>query len=481
MMKTIPIYEMLRTCCMVALSSFSLVGFAQSDPVIMTINGKDITRSEFEYSYNKNNSDGVIDKKSIEEYIPLFIDFKLKVAAAEDAGYDTLTSIQKELRSYREEMLLPTIIDKDFIEKEARETYNNTAARFEGQDVLTASHILIRMSPNATQEQQDAAKIRIDSIYRAIQNGGDFAELARKSSEDSGSAAKGGLLGQFGKGMMIPDFEKAAFAMKKGEICAPFKSTVGWHIIRMEDRHPFEPYEYHRDNIIKFLEQRGINEASANYHVDSIAKARNVSRDAVVSELFEKMIANDSELKFLSQEYYDGTLMYEICKNQIWEVASNDEEGIARFYAKNKKNYTWDAPRFKGIVINAKQQSVIDGAKKLLKKEKDDAKWGKMMVDTYNTDSVMNVRIEHGVYQKGDSHNVDVLMFGEGEELKPLKDYPFVGTYGKVLKKPQSYKDVRGQISADYQSAVEKEWVGELRKKYTFSVNEDVQKTVNQH
>ena len=454
---------------------------AQTDPVIMTVNGKDITRSEFEYSYNKNNSDGVIDKKSVDEYVPLFIDFKLKVAAAEDARYDTVTAIQKDLRSYKEQMVLPTIIDKDFIEREARNTYDNTAARFEGADLLTASHILVRMGPNATTDEQAKAKTRIDSIYTALQGGADFAELARKCSEDPGSAARGGSLGQFGKGMMIPDFEKAAYALKKGETSAPFKSTVGWHIVKLEDRHPFESYEFHHESILKFLESRGVNEASANYHIDSIAKARNVERDVVISELFEDLKAKDEETRFLSQEYYDGTMMYEICKNQIWDVAAKDEEGMLKYYNKNKKNYQWDEPRFKGIVISAKEKSIVDNAAKLLKKTKDDTQWGKMMVEAYNTDSVKNVRIEHGIYKKGDSPNVDKLEFGQPTELKPFRDYPYVGTYGRVLKKPESYKDVIGQLTVDYQSAVEKEWVAELRKKYSFTVNEAVLKTVNNH
>ena len=454
---------------------------AQSDPVIMTINGKNITRSEFEYSYNKNNSEGVIDKKNVNDYVPLFIDFKLKVAAAEDARFDTITSIQKELRGYKEQMVLPTIIDKDFIERQARETYDNTAARFEGEDLLSASHILVRMSPNATADEQAKAKVRIDSIYAALQAGADFAELARKCSEDPGSGQKGGALGQFGKGMMIPDFEKAAYAMKVGEVCAPFKSTVGWHIIKLTDRHPFESYEFHHDKIIQFLEQRGINEASANYYVDSIAKARKVDRDVVINELFEDLKAKDSETRFFAQECYDGTMMFEICKTQIWDVAEQDEDGIAKYYAKNKKNYVWDEPRFKGIVISAKNQAIVDNASKLLKKEKDDTKWGQMMVDAYNTDSVKNVRIEHGIYKKGDSPNVDKLAFHEQAELKPLKDYPMVGVYGRVIKKPETYKDVRGQVVADYKTAKEKEWVSELRKKYTFHVDEDVLKTVNNH
>ena len=66
----------------------------KADPIIMTVAGVDVPRSEFEYSYNKNNTDGVIDKKTIEEYVDLFINYKLKVQAALDAKYDTLTSFK---------------------------------------------------------------------------------------------------------------------------------------------------------------------------------------------------------------------------------------------------------------------------------------------------------------------------------------------------------------------------------------------------
>jgi hypothetical protein len=80
------------------------------DPVIMTINGEPDLRSEFEYSYNKNNSEGVIDKKTIEEYVDLFVNFKLKVCAALDAKYDTLTSFQQEFRQYRDQQLRPAMV-----------------------------------------------------------------------------------------------------------------------------------------------------------------------------------------------------------------------------------------------------------------------------------------------------------------------------------------------------------------------------------
>ena len=69
---------------------------AQTDPVVMTVNGVNVTRSEFEYSFNKNNSDGVIDKKGIEEYADLYAIYKMKVAAAFDAKLDTLKSFKNE-------------------------------------------------------------------------------------------------------------------------------------------------------------------------------------------------------------------------------------------------------------------------------------------------------------------------------------------------------------------------------------------------
>ena len=76
------------------------IAFAQVDPVIMTINGTPVSRSEFEYSYNKNNSEGVIDKKTVNEYVDLFVNYKLKVQAAIDARLDTLDSFKEEFCLY---------------------------------------------------------------------------------------------------------------------------------------------------------------------------------------------------------------------------------------------------------------------------------------------------------------------------------------------------------------------------------------------
>ena len=463
-----------------------LTAVAQTaDPVIMKINGKNITKSEFEYSFNKNNSDGVIDKKTVEEYVPLYVDFKLKVAEAESQRLDTLSAIRKELDGYKEQMVVPTIVDSAYIEREARATYEQTAARFEGQDLLTASHILVLMRQDATAEQQAAAKVRIDSIYDALkavpkdQLVEKFAEMAKEKSDDKGSAQRGGALGQFGKGMMIPDFENAAYALKAGEMSAPVKSTVGWHIIYMTDRHPFESFEYHHDNIIKFLEQRGVKEASANAYLDSVANERKITRVELVDELHKQMMEKDADVKNLSQEYYDGTLMYEVTKKDVWDKAQQDVQGQEAYFKAHKQDYAWDAPRFIGIVIHTKDAATMAKVKKLLKgvAEDDLAKTAVSL----NNDSVKVVRVERGIFKQGDNANVDKLVFGQKTELKPMSGYPETDVWGTKVKAPRSAKDVKGHVVTDYQNEQERLWVEGLRKKFAVEVYDDVVKTVKKN
>lgn len=471
---------------LVASLMMGLSAVAQTaDPVIMRVNGKSITRSEFEYSFNKNNSDGVLDKKTVEEYVPLYVDFKLKVAEAESQRLDTLSALRKELDSYKEQMVIPTIVDSAYIEREARRTYDNTASRFEGQDLLTASHILALMRQDATAEQQAAAKARIDSIYNVLkavpkeQLPEKFAELAKEKSDDKGSAQRGGALGQFGKGMMIPDFETAAYALKPGEMSAPIKSTVGWHIIYMEDRHPFESYEFHHDNIIKFLDQRGIKEASANAYLDSVSNERHITRAELVDELHKQMMEKDAELKNLSQEYYDGTLMYEVTKKDVWDKAQQNTVAQEAYFKAHKKDYAWDAPRFCGIVIHTKDAVTMKKVKTLLKGA-DEENWAKTAV-SLNNDSVKIVRVERGIFKQGDNANVDRLVFGQKTELKPMTGFPETDVWGKKAKAPRTAKDVKSQVTTDYQNAEEKLWVEGLRKKFAVEVYDDVVKTVNKH
>ena len=106
------------------------IAFAQNDdPTIMTINGQPVSRSEFEYSYNKNNSEGVIDKKTVNEYVDLFVNYKLKVLAALDARIDTTASFKQEFLQYRDQQVRPAIISSGDVEAEAQKIYEEAKQR----------------------------------------------------------------------------------------------------------------------------------------------------------------------------------------------------------------------------------------------------------------------------------------------------------------------------------------------------------------
>ena len=136
-----------------------------SDPVVMRINGKDVTRSEFEYNYNKNNTDGVIDKKTVDEYAELFINYKLKVEAALDAHLDTLSSYQQEFRTYRDQQIRPLLVPTEAEEAEVQKYYDQMLGQLEGKQLVEPAHIFVRVMQQSTPDQQAAAKARIDSIY----------------------------------------------------------------------------------------------------------------------------------------------------------------------------------------------------------------------------------------------------------------------------------------------------------------------------
>lgn len=453
------------------------------DPVIMVVNGVEVPRSEFEYSYNKNNSDGVIDKKTVEEYVDLFINYKLKVCAALDAHYDTLSSYQQEFAQYRDQQVMPMLVTDADMEAEARNIYNETLQRIGPDGLIKTAHILIRCDQQAPQADWDAAKVRVDSIYKALQDGADFADLATRFSQDPGSARQGGELPFVQRGQLVSEYEEAAFALQPGEMSPVVKSSFGYHIILMKERKMLEPFEFHHDAIMQFMEQRNLRDRIAQQKVDQLVAASNgqLTQAQLMQQKSDSLAATDMELRYLIQEYHDGLLLYEISNALVWDKAVKDEAGLAQYFKKNRKNYAWDEPRFKGMAYHVKNQADVKAVRNCVKNLPFD-RWAEALRSTFNADSVIRIRVEKGIFKKGDNALIDSVVFHKDTTVTHLADYPIDATYGKLLKKgPEDYTDVRGLVVADYQEQMEREWVAELRRRYTFQVNEDVLRTVNNH
>lgn len=457
--------------------------FAQSgaDPIVMHINGKAVPRSEFEYNYNKNNTDGVIDKKSVEEYAELFINYKLKVEAALDAQLDTLTSYQQEYRTYRDQQVRPLLVTAEAEEAEVQTYYDQMLAQLEGKQLLQLAHIFVHLPQQSEAAAQEAAKARIDSVYAELQGGKDFADLAAVSSDDRATATRGGVIGWIGPHQLLKEIEDKAYSMQVGEVAEPLQSTVGWHILKLLEQKPLEPYDTLAPRIRQFLESRGMRDRLADKVADSLSTASGKTVEQVMDEQAERIAAQDEEMRYLFKEYHDGLLLFEICQRQVWEPAAKDTLALENYFKTHKKAYAYDKPHFAGALLQALNKEVLAKAKKALKGLPEDD-WAQTIKSQFNKDSVQ-VRFERRVFELGENAQVDSLAFGiKKGKAHPSKKYPAAAVVGRKLKKgPQRWTDVSAQVVTDYQAMKEQEFVEELRRRYKFDVDKEVLGTVNKH
>lgn len=143
-------------------------------------------------------------------------------------------------------------------DEEVKGYYEKHKDEYEEEERIKARHILITLPEDSGEEKSAAAKKRIEEIAQEIKAGGDFAELARKYSEDPGSASKGGDLGYFSRDTMVKPFSDAAFNLKVGEVSEPVKSNFGYHLIKLEDKKVAQHKEFEqvKEEILTHLEEQ---------------------------------------------------------------------------------------------------------------------------------------------------------------------------------------------------------------------------------
>lgn len=221
----------------VQLTAITLVSFAQkNNPVLMTVNGKEVRQSEFINIYTKNNPDPQYDKASLDEYMELFIKYKLKVTEAETLKMDTITKFKNELNGYKEQLARPYLTDNEMNDELVKQAY------YRKSHEVKASHILIQ-DVNAKEAIRSGAVFgeaelkRITEIKAEIESGKiTFEEAAKKYSQDPSAKQNNGLLGYFSAFQMVYPFEEAAFTTPVGKISDPVKTTFGYHIVKVLDK-----------------------------------------------------------------------------------------------------------------------------------------------------------------------------------------------------------------------------------------------------
>ena len=575
-------------------AALSLNMMAQDKP-LMTINGKPVSAEEFLYIYEKNNQAGALDPKTMDEYLDMFINFKLKVVEAESQGIDTTEAFKKELKGYRAQATPKYLQDNQAMdslvemswrhmakdrraahiaiqcpatadsaqEAEALAKINEAYERVTiGKEVIKgkgrkakkvrekvepfadvaravstdpsvqetggelgwitpfryvypleeavygtevgkvsapfrtqygfhivlveeerdhkevkASHIM-KMTPRGESDSVVAAKKALIDSIAAIVNAENFAEVAKAESDDRGSSARGGDLGWFGKGMMVKPFEDAAFALEVGQISAPFQTMYGWHILYKEGERSIQPLDsirsqverqVQRDERAKEADKSFIRKTRAEYNLPA-----EMSDEEVKAYADEHLEEKYPELRNLVQEYHDGILLFEVSLREVWDKAAKDTAGLEQFFAANKKKYTWDAPHFKGWLLQCKDKNSAKAAQAIIKSADPDSVKS-YIAHRINQDSVTYVKAQRGLWEQGKNAAVDKYGLKiKKAEFTPNEQLPYVVCVGKKLKAPATWDDEKGKVTTDYQDFLEKAWIEKLRAKYPVVINEDV-------
>lgn len=203
--------------------------------VLFTIDNEPVYASEFLSVYNKN-LDLVQDnsQRDIDEYLQMFINYKLKVKQAYGLGLDEQESFNREYNSYRNQLAHRFLTDSDVTTKLVHEAYQRS------KEEINAAHILIRLNEEAAPADTLEAYRKATEIREKIINGADFHAIAKQFSEDPSVDRNAGELGWFGVFKMVYPFEDAAFRTKVGEISKPVRSRFGYHIIKINDKRKAE-------------------------------------------------------------------------------------------------------------------------------------------------------------------------------------------------------------------------------------------------
>ena len=584
--------------------AFSVMAIAESEP-LMTINGKPVSAEEFLYIYEKNNQAGAVDPKTMDEYLDMFINFKLKVAEAESQGIDTTEAFKKELKGYRaqatpkylqDESAMDSLVEMSWrhmakdrraahiaiqcplnadsaVEADALARINEARERVtvgkltiekkkvkgkwqnvEKRQPVEAFDVVARevsTDPNVQEtggelgwitpfryvypleeavyntelgaisevfrtqygfhivlieEERDHLEVKARHIMKMVPRGegsmdsleaakkaeieaiakevtpDNFAEIAQRESDDRGSSMRGGDLGWFGKGMMVKPFEDATFSMAVGTISEPIRTAYGWHIIYKEDERGIQPLDSMRAQIVRQVQRDEraqeadksfIRKARAEYHLPAEMSDADVKAyaDAHLEDKYP-------DLKNLVQEYHDGILLFEVSLREVWDKAAKDTAGLEAYFNAHKKNYTWDAPRWKGYLIQAKDKSSMKAAKAIVNSADPDSIQS-YITHRVNTDSVTYAKVQHGLWQKGKNPAIDKFGFKDKKaEYTPGEEFPIVECVGKTLKAPATWDDEKGKVTTDYQDYLEAEWIKVLRAKYPVEINQDVWQSI---
>lgn len=497
--------------------------FSQQDPLLMCVNGKDVLRSEFEYSYNRDKASLTPRNATPEMYVERFVNLKLKAAAAEAVGLDTTLSFRERVEDYRSRLIKSYLTDTAATEKEARRRYDEMKSGHRVGRVYV-SHVFKYLPQNVSGHALRSAVARMDSIYDSLGKDGSgevFDTCVQRFSDEKRSFWVTRL-------QMPAEFEEVVFGLPVGEVSKPFFTPQGIHIVKVLRREEMPSWADVKDKVA--VARHHASDAAAKAQVEKLKKTYRYTPDkAGMDELvvtgqtkrvlftlagkeytgadFARFAAaypagvrrqldafvmktvfdyenacleqKHPELRCRVRNHGDRLLQDAMMEREVYGRAATDEAGLRAYFEKHRSDYHWEEQRYKGIVLHGVSKRSLKQARKFLKSLPEE-EWKDAVRLAFNADAQAQIQAEQGVFAPGDNAYVDNLVF-KGANAAPMVSFPFTAVLGKKVKGPDDYREVKDRLVTDYQRHLEARWIAGLRASAKVEINQEVLKTVNNH
>jgi parvulin-like peptidyl-prolyl isomerase len=251
----------LLSTALLFLTVFIVSAGAEDDPVLAIIGDTKITMKDFNRMtsfYDAEKQQLLKDNPNYKVIIlRRFVQGKVIAKLAKKEGFDQQGDMKDRLELIVNDFLATEYVKEKVIakiqvtEEDIKLYYQTHEEDFTSPEMIRARHILIKAAMSASDEEKKSAREKAEGILERIKDGEDFATIAEEVSDDAGTQAKGGDLGFFPRGRMIPEFEKAAFALNPGEMSDIVETPYGYHIITVEEKKEAspEPFEKVKDTV----------------------------------------------------------------------------------------------------------------------------------------------------------------------------------------------------------------------------------------
>jgi peptidyl-prolyl cis-trans isomerase SurA len=539
-----------------------------------------VSKQEFLNAYNKNNSDSNTQHMSYEEYLELYLRFKLKVQSALDERMDTTSEQKNDLESFRYQLAenfirddasVNLLVDEAFdrsqkdihvsfiyapvystdsteinaARKKINEAYSklqsgasfeNVAGLYEHGDVgfitvfvlpyaienaayntaegkfsapvqtsggfyiiknnkerkavgkVRVAQILLAFTPGMTDEEKIQLRKHADSLYNNLLEGANFADAAKRLSNDNATYQNGGEMEAFGLGQYDTAFTNAAFALQKdGEISSPVPTSFGFHILQrlqrievIADKSNVANMQMLKEKVLQSDRMKAAQSmlaASIRNKIRKDASAADLASDSTVMEYYRRHLENyDKEYATQLKEFREGNLLFGAMQKKVWDAATSDSAALRKYYDENVQRYKWEKSA-DAIIVTCSDPHALDSTQQKIKTNP--FSWRHIAEESNGM-----IQTDSGRFELAQIPVAGRTNFTVGLLTAPVtNEQDSTKTFAYILKlhnenEQKGFEDAKGAVINDYQQSLEEKWIADLKKKYPIKINKKVLKSL---